>query len=81
MKIGTCGVLCEYCPRLAIGKCTGCNPNPYCGMPDCAQERGVRLCFECVDFPCDRHYGRKGNLVIFDKGWLDFMRSELGKDV
>ncbi|MEA3255707.1 MAG: hypothetical protein U9Q22_07740 [Candidatus Altiarchaeota archaeon] len=41
MKIGTCGVVCEYCPRYRIGKCTGCNPNPYCGMPDCAREKDV----------------------------------------
>jgi hypothetical protein len=78
MKAGTCGIVCGRCPRFRIGKCTGCNPNPYCGMPDCAEERKIRFCFECSEFPCDRHYGGKGNLVIFDSKWLDFIKSDIG---
>lgn len=77
MKIATCGVVCEICPRYRIKKCTGCNPNPYCGMPDCAQEKGLEFCFECGEFPCDRHYGEKGNLIIYDKKWLDFIKKEV----
>lgn len=80
MRISTCGVVCEYCPRYRIKKCTGCNPNPHCGMPDCAEERGVEFCFLCDEFPCDRHYGKRDNRVIFDSRWLDFIKRELGKD-
>lgn len=79
MKISTCGVVCEYCPRYRVGKCTGCNPNPHCGMPDCAAEKDVEFCFLCDEFPCDRHYGKKDNRVIFDSRWLDFIKKELGK--
>lgn len=79
MRISTCGIVCEFCPRLKIGKCTGCNPNPYCGIPDCAELKGIKYCFECDEFPCDRHYGKFGNYVIFDSKWLDFIKEELGR--
>ena len=49
-------------------------------MPDCAEERGIRYCFECDEFPCDRHYGRKRNLVIYDKNWLNFIKKEISED-
>ncbi len=77
MKISTCGIVCEFCPRLKIGKCTGCNPNPYCGIPDCAELKGIKYCFECDEFPCDRHYGKFENYVIFDSKWLDFIKEEI----
>lgn len=77
MKVSTCGVLCWRCPRHRIGKCTGCNPNPHCGIPDCAEKKGVRFCFDCDEFPCERHYGRKGNLVMYDRNWLDFIKKEV----
>ena len=48
-------------------------------MPDCAEEKGIGFCFECEEFPCGRHYGKNGNLTIFDKKWLDFIKEEIGK--
>ncbi|MBU3902176.1 MAG: DUF3795 domain-containing protein [Candidatus Thermoplasmatota archaeon] len=77
MKISTCGVVCSFCPRFKINKCSGCNPNPYCGMPDCAEKKGIKYCFECKEFPCLRHYGEENNLTIFDKKWLDFIKKEV----
>ena len=41
--------------------CNGCRdekgnckfaPNKHCATWDCAQEKGVKYCFECSDFPC-----------------------------
>ncbi|MBN1374969.1 MAG: DUF3795 domain-containing protein [Dehalococcoidia bacterium] len=33
---------------------SGCSPreNPYCAVSSCAYKKGVRLCFECAEFPC-----------------------------
>ncbi|MCU0861686.1 MAG: DUF3795 domain-containing protein [Methanomassiliicoccales archaeon] len=58
MRIGVCGIACERCPRMTRGECPngqqGCVPraNDFCAVCTCASERGVRLCFECPDFPC-----------------------------
>lgn len=59
MKIGVCGVACEKCPRMVSKKCpsgdVGCVPreNKFCKIASCAVGKGVRLCFECKEFPCE----------------------------
>jgi hypothetical protein len=59
MRIGVCGVACEKCPRMVKGSCPngnqGCVPkdNEFCQVATCAYNRGVGLCFECGDFPCE----------------------------
>lgn len=40
----------------ADGGCPGCRAgggNPACRIRTCAPERGVELCNECADFPCE----------------------------
>jgi hypothetical protein len=59
MKIGVCGIACEKCPRMTQNQCpnghAGCQPkeNPFCKISACAFQKGVRLCFECAEFPCE----------------------------
>lgn len=59
MKIGVCGIACEKCPRMVKGTCPsgerGCMPkqNKFCRVTTCAYEKGVSLCFECSEFPCE----------------------------
>jgi len=59
MKIGVCGIACEKCPRMASQTCPnypeGCLPkeNKFCQIATCAHKKGVRLCFECSEFPCE----------------------------
>ncbi|MCJ2564095.1 MAG: DUF3795 domain-containing protein [Candidatus Thermoplasmatota archaeon] len=59
MKIGVCGVACEKCPRRVSGGCPngedGCVPkeNPFCKISTCAHNKGIELCFECPEFPCE----------------------------
>ncbi len=59
MKIGVCGIACEKCPMMVKGKCPngakGCTPkeNKFCAIATCAFKKGVRLCFECTEFPCE----------------------------
>ncbi len=59
MKIGVCGIACERCPRMVMSICPngerGCIPkeNKMCAVATCAFHKGVRLCFECPDFPCE----------------------------
>ena len=59
MRIGVCGIACEKCPRMARGACPsgegGCRPkeNKFCKVTTCAYRKGVKLCFECSEFPCE----------------------------
>ncbi len=59
MKIGVCGIACEKCPRMVNNLCpngeAGCRPkeNQFCKVATCAFHKGVSLCFECVEFPCE----------------------------
>ena len=59
MRIGVCGIACEKCPRMVTGKCpsgeVGCTPreNKFCKIATCAFDKGVKLCFECKEFPCE----------------------------
>lgn len=59
MRIGVCGIACEKCPRMTRGACpngeAGCVPreNKFCRICTCAFQKGVRLCFECTEFPCE----------------------------
>jgi len=54
-----CGIACEKCPRMVKGICPngqeGCGPeeNKFCKIASCAFGKGVRMCFECSEFPCD----------------------------
>lgn len=49
----------ELLEFLASGSCGGCRESGClfkdCQVPSCAKENGVAYCFECEDFPCDRH--------------------------
>ena len=59
MKIGVCGIACEKCPKMVKGKCpvgaAGCTPRQtkMCQIATCAFSKGVKLCFECAEFPCE----------------------------
>ena len=59
MKIGVCGIACQACPRMASGQCpngeNGCLPreNRMCRIATCAFQKGVSLCFQCPQFPCE----------------------------
>jgi hypothetical protein len=59
MKISVCGIACEKCPRMTAKTCPngeqGCTPkeNPMCAIATCAHHKGMALCFECPEFPCD----------------------------
>jgi len=72
MKIGVCGLVCEYCPLFTSKKCPGCRPNEFCPLPACAKEKNVSLCFECNEFPCEKHY-ESGPIV---KELLDHFKKE-----
>jgi len=51
---GYCGVLCELCPAYVRRKtCNGCDTYAdECRFAKCAIEKGVKCCFECIEFPC-----------------------------
>jgi len=68
--IGVCGLFCERCNKFKKGDCTGCRQNETCKMPECAYSRGLKLCFDCKDFPCEKCG------ALFQKQWLDFVGSD-----
>ncbi len=70
LRVGVCGLLCERCPKLKRTECSGCAPNPVCHLPACAGDRGVEICFDCPDFPCELAYR------FFRKDFLDFLKSD-----
>ena len=51
---------------LAAGTCSGCREQgclfQACKVPGCVKEHEVDYCFECAEFPCDRH-GMPGPLA------------------
>jgi hypothetical protein len=59
MKTGVCGIACEKCPMMVRGTCPngerGCTPgdNKICKICSCAYHKGIGLCFECAEFPCE----------------------------
>jgi hypothetical protein len=68
--MGVCGLLCEKCRKFLRKDCTGCRPNDTCRMPGCAYSKGLKLCFDCKDFPCDKCE------ALFQKKWLEFAGSD-----
>ncbi|MEX0323294.1 MAG: DUF3795 domain-containing protein [Puniceicoccaceae bacterium] len=57
-----CGLYCGTCRMYTGGKCTGCK-GPVetmaahcqkCKIRPCAEEKGVKSCAECAEFPCDK---------------------------
>lgn len=71
-KISVCGVYCEKCPKYIKKHCSGCGPNPVCTIPQCAQKKKVKFCFDCKVFPCKLHYRRAKMYAE----WLDFLKSD-----
>ncbi|MBW3003459.1 DUF3795 domain-containing protein [Candidatus Woesearchaeota archaeon] len=59
-KIGVCGLACFKCTKYS--ECGGCKPNEFCPLPACATDKGLNLCFECKEFPCEKVY-EKGPFV------------------
>ena len=49
----------ELLEFLASGSCTGCRNQgclfQACRVADCVREQGVDYCFQCGEFPCERH--------------------------
>jgi hypothetical protein len=70
IHVSACGLLCELCPKFLKKQCSGCAPNPVCEFPQCAADKGVSICFECDEFPCEKSYR------FFPKSWLDFIKSD-----
>lgn len=78
-RVGVCGIACERCPRMTSGTCpngtTGCVPkeNRFCKIATCALQKGVRVCFECGEFPCET---TKSGPVAF--GYCQYLSGKQG---
>ncbi|MGE5599748.1 MAG: DUF3795 domain-containing protein [Bacteroidota bacterium] len=76
--VGYCGFYCGSCPTLRAGRCSGCRrahrPGD-CFTNTCVQEKGLRFCGECRDFPCDDLLHRE-RATVLDQRWLAWKRNE-----
>jgi hypothetical protein len=54
---------------LSTGSCGGCRRSgclfSACGVHTCVKSKNVNFCFECVEFPCNRH----GLAPILEQRW------------
>jgi len=66
------GLACFKCNKFKEEKCPGCEPNEFCKLPECAQNKDVECCFECKEFPCKLNY-EEGPL---QKDVLDFHKEK-----
>lgn len=53
------GEFSQFLEFLSKGSCQGCREKgclfEACKIPECVREQGVDYCFQCGEFPCDRH--------------------------
>jgi len=58
--ISVCGLNCAKCKLIEKGDCAGCRGpldkhwSPDCKFLPCAKAKGIRYCFECREFPCEK---------------------------
>lgn len=89
--IGCCGIDCGLCPRFYTrgdSVCPGCgglnfkNKHPSCGFVTCCViKKGLEVCSECNDYPCERFAKEKSgydSFVTHSKVFanLDFIKSD-----
>ena len=59
MRIGVFGIAYERCLRMVADKHPSgkrvciLKENRFCKISTCAFNKGVKICFECPDFPCE----------------------------
>jgi len=84
-QIGACGIYCGYCPtfRLEQNRCFGCDwvskklrkareSKKGCSFWECCQDKNVKCCFQCKEFPCKMHYEPKE--AVYTKQALDMWK-------
>lgn len=61
----------------STGDCQGCREgegkNSPCNVRNCSQEKGIDFCFQCDEFPCNKHY--LNQFVV--KKWLEINKMML----
>lgn len=72
-----CGLYCGSCKFYITKNCKGCKSkrDEKCPIWKCAEERGLRFCGECDDFPCEKNY----MVPALSKQWLDEIKETFKK--
>lgn len=47
----------------------------FCTVLNCAERKGVTMCSDCEEFPCDEHDPQKTGM--FSKTYIDYIRNEI----
>jgi len=64
--VARCGLYCGACRSYLNGKCKGCEQNAkasWCKVRSCCNERLIKTCAECADFPNPRDCGKYDNFL------------------
>ena len=80
--LGKCGFYCEGCPSYLKSHCSGClyeHDSGDCFTRDCVIMKGIRLCGECPEFPCDAILTLPRSTVM-DKAWLEWKSTNVRID-
>jgi len=83
--LGPCAMNCSYCLAYKKGACLGCRYQAdkraadgvldWCPLLNCADRRGVRICSECKDYPCEKEYNPKNSM--FSSSYMKYIREKI----
>lgn len=76
--VGKCGIYCGYCRLYLVKKCNGCSGEEHdCPYLKCLDsDKELNCCGECLEFPCDKHYGP---MAVYARKYLDWKKHEIVK--
>lgn len=84
--LGPCAIYCGYCGVHLNGRCEGCGPmtrkrakegKVFCGIVECASKKGVEMCAECADYPCDRLAEDSGDdFGVYSKAFVSYIKED-----
>jgi len=75
--VGRCGIYCGACRLYVLKRCKGCAvEESKCPYLECLENKEINRCGECMEFPCERHYGP---MAVYTKKYLDWKKQETAK--
>lgn len=83
--LGPCGIYCGFCLALKKNICSGCRyeanrqaqrgNKDWCTLLNCAEERHVKECSDCDDFPC-KEYDPEGK-GMYSRMYIDYINNKV----
>ncbi len=87
--LGPCGYYCGYCLAFKKGKCLGCRyqadvrhkegMTDWCPLLNCAEKRRMKMCSDCPEFPCMKHYNPDDN-GMYSWTYFNYIKNDIKPD-